>query len=76
MEIEVDTLDEYLESELIAHCLYEMTFLGFTEADITAQREELQRRVDELEAMTEEEKKEKLIPMEQVIKDIETRLKK
>jgi hypothetical protein len=76
MEIEVDTLDEYLESEIIAHCLYELTFLGFTETAVTAQREELQRRVDELDAMTEEEKKEKLIPMEQVIKDIETRLKK
>jgi hypothetical protein len=76
MEIEVDTLDEYLESEIIAHCLYEMTFFGFTEAEISAQREELQRRIDELDAMTEEEKKEKLIPIEQVIKDIETRIKK
>jgi hypothetical protein len=70
MEIEADTLNEYLESDIIAHCLYEMTFFGFNEDDISAQREELRRCVDEIEAMTEEERREKLIPMEQVIQNI------
>jgi hypothetical protein len=52
-----------------------MTFVGFDETEIDAQRMELKRRVDELDAMTEEEKKEKLIPMEQVLENIAARKK-
>jgi hypothetical protein len=40
-----------------------------------AEREELQRRADEIEAMTEEEKREKLIPMAQVMQEIKARIK-
>ena len=76
MEIDADTLDKYLPSEIVAHCLQEMTLFGFNEADIGAQRAELQRRVDELDAMSEQEKKEKLIPVEQVFKNIEAHIKK
>ena len=51
MEIEADTLEKYLASEIAAHCLQEMTFFGFDEDDIGAERAELDRRVDELNAM-------------------------
>jgi hypothetical protein len=67
MEIDAETLGRYLSSEIVAHCLWEMTCFGFDEAAIDARRDELKRRVDELNAMTEEEKKERLIPMEQVL---------
>lgn len=44
-----------------------MTCFGFDESAVGAQRQELKRRVDEINAMTEEEKKERLIPIEQVL---------
>ena len=73
MEIDLDTLAKHPASEIVAHCLWEMTCFGFDETAIDEQREELQRRVDEIDAMTEEEKKERLIPMEQVLEGINTR---
>ena len=53
-----------------------MTFFGFDQTTISNQKEELDRRVKELDNMTEDEKKERLIPMEQVLKKIETKLTK
>jgi hypothetical protein len=75
MGIDADTSGKYLPSEIVAHCLWEMTWFGFDETAIDAQREELARRVDELNAMTEEEKKERLIPMEQVLGKVGARSK-
>ena len=51
-----------------------MTFFGFDQTTIKNQKEELDRRVKELDNMTEDEKKERLVPMEQVLKKIETEL--
>lgn len=59
----------YSPATIVAHSLWEMTFHGFDEAEVSAQRRELQKRVDELDAMTEEEKKHKLIPLDQVLKE-------
>jgi hypothetical protein len=50
-----------------------MTCCGFDEAAIDAQRAEIQRSVDEFDAMTEEEKEEKLIPLDQVLEKLRTR---
>jgi hypothetical protein len=49
-----------------------MRLLGFAEADIDAQRAELHRRVDELDAMIEQEKRETLIPRDRVLENIRT----
>jgi hypothetical protein len=73
MEIDPDTLAKYSESEIVAHCLWEMTCFGFEETAIESQRDELQRRVDEIDAMTEEERKEKLIPADEVLKKVAVR---
>ena len=67
MEIDADALSRHLSCEIVAHCLWEMTCFGFDESAVGAQRQELKRRVDEINAMTEEEKKERLIPIEQVL---------
>lgn len=71
MAIEPATLAAYTPAHLVAHCLYEMMFHGFCEATIQDARRELQRRVAELDAMSEEEKAEKLIPFEQVMAELE-----
>lgn len=71
MDIDPQTLQAYTASQIAAHCLWEMTFHGFEPSQIQAERDELRRRIDEVEAMTEEEKKERLIPWEQVRKELE-----
>jgi hypothetical protein len=54
------------DAEIVAHCLYEMTFAGFDEETIQAEVEELSRRVRELDEMTPEEREKHLIPWEEV----------
>lgn len=71
MELDPATLESYTKPVVAAHCIWEMTFHGFEQSQIQEAREELRRRVDELNAMTEEERKEKLIPMEQLRRDVE-----
>jgi hypothetical protein len=68
MEIDAETLAKYSPPDIVAHCLWEMTSCGFDETAIEAQRAEIQSSVDELDAMTEEERKEKLIPLDQVVR--------
>lgn len=71
MDIDLQTLQDYTAAQVAAHCLWEMTFYGYEESQVQAERDELQRRVDALEAMTEKERKERLIPWEQVRKELE-----
>jgi hypothetical protein len=69
MAIDADTLNAYPPSEIVAHCLHEMTFFGFDETEIAAQRAELTRLADQITGMSEEERKKNLIPMDQVLKN-------
>lgn len=71
MELDPATLEAYSGFDIIAHCLWEMTFFGFDQETIREQREELKRRARELDNMTEEERKQKLIPLEQVRKELD-----
>ena len=70
MELDPSTSQEYSDSDLIAHCLWEMTFFGFDQTTIEKQREEIERRVKELESMSEEDKK-KLIALDRAIDEVE-----
>ncbi len=71
MELDPSTLQAYSGPDIIAHCLWEMTFFGFDQKTIKEHREELKRRTTELDNMTEDEKKQKLIPWKQVRKELE-----
>jgi len=68
MKIDPLSSERYSEDEIIAHCLWEMTFAGFDQASIKKQINELKRRVEEIDNMTKEERKEKLIPLEEIEK--------
>lgn len=70
MEIDPESLKNYTESEILAHCIWEMTFHGFNQTHISEQKAELDRRAEEIDNMTEEERKENLIPREQVMKEL------
>ena len=67
------TLAEYSPAQVAAYCLNDMTFHGFSEAEQREVREELQRRVAEIDAMSEEERAEKLIPAEKVFADLKAK---
>lgn len=71
MELDPSTLDAYSGHDIVAHCLWEMTFFGFDQETIKEQRDELRRRARELDNMTEDERKRKLIPWEQVRKELD-----
>jgi hypothetical protein len=64
MQIDPATLTEYTAAQIAVHCLWDMTFHGFDESQIQETRADLMRQVDEIDAMTEEERKRRLIPMD------------
>ena len=68
MEVDSATHQKYAYPEILAHCLWEMTFMGFDQDTIREEKQELERRGNELKNMTEKERKEKLIPLEQMTK--------
>lgn len=71
MEMDKETLQNYSISEIAAHCLWEMTFSGYDQAAICEQRNELNRIAKEIGDMSDEERKERLIPWEKIQEDLE-----
>ncbi len=64
MDISTESLKEFTELEILAHCLYEMTFVDFDEKDIKEKLDNLERTLEDYEIMTEEEKREKTTSLE------------
>jgi hypothetical protein len=56
MTVEPGTLATHSAAHVIAHCLDDMTFYGFSEADVREFRDELDKRMAEIEEMSEEER--------------------
>jgi hypothetical protein len=52
MEIEPETLSRYTEVDIIGHCLWEMTFFGYSQEDIKKTVEELERERESDERLT------------------------
>ncbi len=76
MRIDAGTLDEFAAPQIVAYCLWDMTFHGFEQWQVQETMDEIKRRVDEIDAMTEEEREGKLIPMEEVMRKLEWSNKK
>ena len=68
MQIDAGTLKNQGASQIIAHCLWDMTFHGFDQTEIRETLEEIERRADEVKAMTEEEREKRLIPADEVLR--------
>lgn len=75
MQIDATSLQAFLPAQIVAYCLNDLTFHGFDEADVIEFHDELKRRVAEIDAMTDEEREEKLIPAEAVFADLREKLK-
>lgn len=55
MDISEETLKDYSEPEILIHCLYEMTFAGFSEDDIPKALRKINKNITERDTMTKEE---------------------
>ncbi|MFA9390605.1 MAG: DUF6557 family protein [Prolixibacteraceae bacterium] len=71
MQIDEISLKEFDKLEIIAHCLYDMTFYGYNEDHIQAELVEIQNSVEELENMTDEEKKTQLKSWEELKRELD-----
>src|ERR1019366_1834583 len=70
MEIENESLKNFSELEIISHCLYEMTFYGFTQHKIKKFSESLDKQVEEIKNMSEDERKKMEKASEKFLKKI------
>jgi hypothetical protein len=57
MDLTDDTIKHFTELEIIAHCLWEMTFAGFDESQIQEKFSDIEKSMEEYKNMTDEERK-------------------
>jgi len=70
MKVDDRALVDFTELEIIAHCLYEMTFISFDQEEIQAKMEGLRKTVEEYENMTPEERKRNTKSLEDFLDEI------
>ncbi|QTE23866.1 DUF6557 family protein [Polaribacter cellanae] len=68
MRISQDSLRNFNELEIVAHCLYEMTFIDFDDEEIANEKNKLNNIIDNFQNLSEEEKQDKTISIEEVLK--------
>jgi len=68
MDLAEETVEHFTDLEIIAHCLFEMTFVGYEEEEIQEQFDAINDRVEEYKNLTEEEKEIKTISLEEMMK--------
>lgn len=70
MEIHPESLDHFTELEIIAHCLYEMTFIGFEEEEIQEEMNRIKDISDDFKNMNDEEKEANTTSLEDFLEDL------
>lgn len=66
MDLALETTKNFSDLEIIAHCLYEMTFIDYDEDVIQQQLKSLTDTVEEYKKLTDEERKQKTISFEEL----------
>lgn len=66
MTISQATMENFSELEIIAHCLFEMTFIGFDEEEIQEEWKSLNKTIEDYENLTEEEKNQSTISLDEL----------
>lgn len=66
MDLATETTKNFSDLEIIAHCLYEMTFIDYDEEAIQEQFKSLNDRVEENKKLTDEEKEQKTISLNEL----------
>lgn len=72
MSVDAHTFGEFAELEIIAHCLYEMTFIAFDQEEIKEQLDDLNRTLDEYKNMTPEVRKNNTTSLEDFLKGLDS----
>lgn len=70
MELAKETINNFSESEIVAHCLYEMTFVAFEESEIQEEFNSIKNIIKEYENLTDENKKDKFISLDELMKQL------
>lgn len=68
MGLAPETTKRFSDLEIIAHCIYEMTFIGYNEEEIKEQFDTISDRVEEYKNLPKEEKEEKTITLDELKK--------
>jgi len=68
MGIDELTLKEFTELEIIAHCLYELTYAGYDENEIQEEFDKIKGIQEEYKNLTDEEKEIKTISLDELMK--------
>lgn len=71
MDIHQKSLNHFTELEIISHCLYEMTFVGFEEVEIQEELKTIENQIDDYKNMSEEEKRTNTTSLEDFIIDMD-----
>ena len=66
MEIDKNSLENFTELEIIAHCLHEMTYAGFEQDEIQAQMNNIKETKVDYENLTPEEKAKRTFTFEEL----------
>ena len=72
MSISEHTQKEFAELEIISHCLYEMTYMGYNEEEIQKEFSKIKKMVAEYKKMDPEEKKLNTKSIDEFLRDLET----
>lgn len=71
MEVSQESLNHFTELEIIAHCLFEMTFIGFEEEVIQEEMDSIQKIIEDYKNMSEEEREENTMSLEGFLEDLD-----
>jgi len=71
MDLAPETIENFTELEIIAHCLYEMTFCGYDQDEIQAQLASINSTAEEYQNLSEEEKAQQTISLEDFLKELD-----
>lgn len=66
MTVTKETISKFSELEIVAHCLFEMTFVGFDEETIQEELKKPEQEMEDYHNMSDEEKKENSISLDEL----------
>lgn len=70
MDLATETTKNFSDLEIVAHCLYEMTFVGYEEEEIQEQYDTIKKEIEEYKNLTEEEKREQTTSLDELMKQL------
>lgn len=68
MDIAKESLANFTQVEIVVHCLREMSFISFSETEIEAEKEAINKQVGEYKELSEEERAAKMVSWEEIRK--------